>query len=59
MNARKLKKNGPFFSKNLHFLKVAVRLFEFEEQFMMDTFLFKLTQLEKIGSIGKAGKSDN
>ena len=32
---------------------MALKLFEFEEQFMMDTFLLKLTQFEKTGSIGK------
>ena len=31
---------------------MALKLFDFVEQFMMDTFLLKLTQLEKTGSIG-------
>ena len=30
---------------------MALKLFEFEEQFMMDTFLLKLTQLEKTESL--------
>ena len=30
---------------------MAFNLFEFQEQFMIDTFLMKLTQFEKIGSI--------
>ena len=32
---------------------MAVKLFEAVEQLMMDTFLLKLTQFEKTGSIGK------
>ena len=32
---------------------MALKFFEIVEQFMMDTFLLKLTQFEKIGSIGK------
>ena len=32
---------------------MALKLFEFVEEFMRDTFLFKLTQYKKIGSIGK------
>ena len=32
---------------------MALKLFEFVEQFIMDTFLLKLTQFEKTGSIGK------
>ena len=32
---------------------MALRLFEFAEQFMMDTCLLKLNQYEKTGSIGK------
>ena len=32
---------------------MALKLFEFVEQFMMDIFLLKLTQFEKTGSIGK------
>ena len=31
---------------------MALKLFEFVELFMMDTFLLKLTQFEKTGSIG-------
>ena len=47
-----------FFSKILKFEfrlknKMAFKLFEFVEQFMTDTFLCKLTQFEKTGSIGK------
>ena len=42
---------------------MALRLFEFVEQFRVDTFLLKFTQFKKTGSIGKtfyfAGKSDN
>ena len=30
-----------------------LKLFEFVEQFMIDTFSIKLTQFEKTGSIGK------
>ena len=30
-----------------------LKLFEFLKQFMMSTFLLKLTQFEKTGSIGK------
>ena len=32
---------------------VALKLFKFVKQFMMDTFLLKLTQFEKTGSIRK------
>ena len=32
---------------------MALKLFEVAEQFMMDTFMLKLTQFEKTGSIGK------
>ena len=32
---------------------MALKLFEFVEQFMMDTFLLKLSQFEITGSIGK------
>ena len=32
---------------------MALKLFEFVEQFMMNTFLLKLTQFEKTGSIGE------
>ena len=32
---------------------MALKLFEFVEQLMMDTFLLKLTQFEKNGLIGK------
>ena len=32
---------------------MAYKLFEFEEQLMMDTSLLKLTLFEKTGSIGK------
>ena len=28
--------------------------FEFQEQFMLDTFLINLTQFEKTGSLGKS-----
>ena len=56
MNARKLKKTC-FFFKNLQLLKfekiMASELFEFVEQFMMDTLMLKLAQVEKTGSIGK------
>ena len=41
---------------------MALTLFEFVEQFMMDTFLVKLTQFEKTRSIGKllfCRKTDN
>ena len=31
---------------------MALKLFEFVELFMMDAFLLKLTQFEKIGLIG-------
>ena len=31
---------------------MALKLFEFLEQFMIDIFLIKLTQFEKTGSIG-------
>ena len=59
MNARKLKKNGLVFFKNIQLLnfeeknKMALNLFEFVEQFMMDIFLLKSTQFVKTGSIGK------
>ena len=32
---------------------MSFKLFEFVEQFILDTFMLKLTQFEKIGSIGK------
>ena len=32
---------------------MALKVFEFVEQFMMDTFLLKITQFEKTGSIVK------
>ena len=32
---------------------MALKLFEFVEQFMMDTFMLTLTQFEKTGSIGE------
>ena len=32
---------------------MGLKLFKFVEQIMMDTFLLKLTQVEKTGSIGK------
>ena len=32
---------------------MALKLFEFVKKFMMDTFLLKLTQIEKTGSVGK------
>ena len=41
---------------------MTLKLFQFLEQFMIDTFLIKLTQLEKTGTIGKiyfAGKFYN
>ena len=42
---------------------MALKLFEFVEQFIMNNFLLKLAQFEKTGSIDKifyfAGKSDN
>ena len=31
---------------------MALSFFEFHEQFMIDLFLIKLTQFEKIGSVG-------
>ena len=36
---------------------MALKLFEFVEQFIMNTFLIKLTQFEKTGSIGKTSIS--
>ena len=36
---------------------MALKLFEFVEKFMMHTFLFKLTQFEKTGSMGKTFSS--
>ena len=45
MHIRKLKKTDFNFWK-------ALKLFEFVEQFEMDTLLLKLTQYEKTGSIG-------
>ena len=59
MNARKLKqKLTCFFHKSSTFefrrkKQTALKLFELIEQFMMDTFLLKLTQFEKTGSKGK------
>ena len=42
---------------------MALNFFEFVEQIMMDTYMLKLIQFEKTGSICKsfyfAGKSDN
>ena len=32
---------------------MALKLFEFVKQFMMDTFLLNLTQFEQTGSLGK------
>ena len=32
---------------------MSLKLFEFVEHFMMDTFMLKLTQFEKTGSIGE------
>ena len=32
---------------------MTLKLFEFLEQFMIETFLIKLTQLENTGTIGK------
>ena len=32
---------------------MAFKLFEFQEQFIIDTFFIKSTQLQKTGSIGK------
>ena len=31
---------------------MALKIFEFVEQLMMDTFILKLTQFEKTGSLG-------
>ena len=62
MNARKLKKKSTLFifqkSSIFEFQrkdKIALKLFEFIEQFMMESFLvkLKLTQFAKTGSIGK------
>ena len=43
--------------------KMALKLFKFLEQLMIDTFLIRSTQFEKTGSIGKffyfPGKSNN
>ena len=36
---------------------MALKLFEFEEQFMLNTFLLKWYQFEKTGSIGKTSTS--
>ena len=36
---------------------MALKLLEFVEQVMMDTFLLKLTQIEKTGSKGKTSIS--
>ena len=47
MNAKKLKNNWllNFEEKK----QMDLKLFEFVEQFMMDTFVLKLTQFEKTG----------
>ena len=54
MNAGKLKKKRvfqvPFNFKFRRKKLIALKLFEFLKQFMMDTFLLKLTQFEKAGS---------
>ena len=50
-------KLNSFFSKPSTFVfrrkTIALKPFEFIGQFMMDTFLLKLTQFEKTGSKGK------
>ena len=40
-------------ARNLKEKPMALKLFEFVEQFIMDTFLLKLTKFEKTGSQGK------
>ena len=50
-------KNNDLFLKNLTFefqtKQMPFKLFEFQEQFTIDTFLIKLTQFEITGSISK------
>ena len=54
MNASKQKTTDLFFKKsNLYEKKMPLKLFEFQKQLMIDTFLIKLAQIEKTGSIGK------
>ena len=59
MNAGKLKNWLVFFSQIFNFRiskkkkQIALKLFEFVEQFILGTWLLKLTQFEKTGSIGK------
>ena len=57
MKARKLKKKTDLHFKNpSNFVfrkKMALKLFEFVEHFMMEIFLLKLDQFEKTGSICK------
>ena len=58
MNERKQKKLTCFFLKNLSFRNSntkldALKVIEFLDQFMIATFLIKLTEFEKTGSIGK------
>ena len=62
MNARKLNKTKLFFfQKHSNFEfggKIdELKALEFVEQFMMNTFMLKLTQFEKTGSIGKTSIS--
>ena len=57
MKARKLKKKRLYF-KNLQLLNFeekidGLKFFEFVKPFVMNTFMLKLTQFEKTGSIGK------
>ena len=50
MNARKLKKKLAFQETSIFEFrrkKMALNIFEFVEQFMMDNVLLKLTQIEK------------
>ena len=51
MSARKKKKKPTFEFRRKK--QMTLKLFEFVEQFMMDTFMIKITQFEKTGSIGK------
>ena len=59
MNAKKQKKKLTFFLTKLQpsnfkeKKEMALNVFEFLEQFMIDTFLMTLTQIEKTGSIRK------
>ena len=59
MNARKLGKKIDLFLLKCSTFEfrtkklMALKLFEFVEQFLMHTFLFKLTQFGKTGSMGK------